>query len=111
MLDRSTVILYGWKLTDEDQINSVYDDFCDDYEDFIENHIVIDSMCGNYCYIGEINKYFDNDEEWEFSLEDDLSSEAASKLYDYLSKNIELTKIVNHYVKGQPQLYIFNHIS
>lgn len=117
-VDRTSYLLYGFKVTKKRQMD-VFDDHYDElmedepFSDMFNNEdsnqtIVFDSMCGNYVYIGvklaELDEY-DNDETVELDKEKLLKIDEELKKYmkdwpDYL-----LTLFNN----VEPKLYFFVH--
>jgi hypothetical protein len=122
MLDYRVVALYGWKIENKvvnnRKQNNVTNflkklqEWDENYYDDAQEIIVEDSMRGQYVYVGAIMAYFDPTEDDQVVILDDkeLQDKAIAKFNKYIDEHPEFDEIFKKYKKGEPALYLFNHI-
>lgn len=122
MLDYRVVALYGWKIENKVVNNRKQNDatnfmkkLCewnDDYYDDTQEIMVEDTMSGQYVYVGAIMASFDPTEDKKVVILDDkeLQDKAIAKFNKYIDEHPEFDEIFKKYKKGEPALYLFNHI-
>ena len=122
MLDYRVVALYGWKIENKvvnnRKQNNVTNflkklqEWDEDYYDDAQEIMVEDSMRGQYVYVGAIMAYFDPTEDDQVVILDDkeLQDKAIAKFNKYIDEHPEFDEIFKKYKKGEPALYLFNHI-
>ncbi len=118
-VDRTSYLLYGFKVEDEDKMKIIdvehYEDLMEEepYSSIFNNvdsdqTIISDAMCGEYIYVGlklaEIDEYDDNE-----TVE--LSIEELTKLNDKLKKAMKEWPdyLVDLFKDDTPKLYFFIH--
>lgn len=122
MLDYRVVALYGWKIENKvvnnRKQNNVTNflkklqEWDEDYYDDAQEIMVEDTMRGQYVYVGAIMAYFDPTEDDQVVILDDkeLQDKAIAKFNKYIDEHPEFDEIFKKYKKGEPALYLFNHI-
>lgn len=122
MLDYRVVALYGWKIENKvvnnRKQNNVTNflkklqEWDEDYYDDAQEIMVEDNMRGQYVYVGAIMAYFDPTEDDQVVILDDkeLQDKAIAKFNKYIDEHPEFDEIFKKYKKGEPALYLFNHI-
>lgn len=122
MLDYRVVALYGWKIENKvvnnRKQNNVTNflkklqEWDEDYYDDAQEIMVEDTMRGQYVYVGAIMAYFDPTEDDQVVILDnkELQDKAIAKFNKYIDEHPEFDEIFKKYKKGEPALYLFNHI-
>lgn len=115
MIDRHTVILKGWKFTSNKlkEIDRILDEDMDAWGDndyILDKFTVSDTMCGDYTYIGAVILNEDNDEEFEFTITEDIVNKKYEEFVKWQQENPKFWDLLRPYCKGEPKLYCFNHI-
>lgn len=122
MLDYRVVALYGWKIENKvvnnRKQNNVTNflkklqEWDEDYYDDAQEIMVEDTMRGQYVYVGAIMAYFDPTEDDQVVILDDkeLQDKAIAKFNKYIDEHPKFDEIFKKYKKGEPALYLFNHI-
>lgn len=112
MIDNNTVVLYGWKVTDDniEKLQNELETWDEDYFDKIQDIIVEDTMCGNYIYFGAILASYDADEGEEVIIDSKLIKKATDVYNKKIKNEPELDKILKKYAKKQAKLYVFQQI-
>ena len=112
MIDNNTVVLYGWKVTDDniEKLQNELEVWDEDYFDKIQDIIIEDTMCGNYIYFGAILASYDADESEEVIIDSKLIKKATDVYNKKIKAEPELNKIFKKYAKKQPKLYVFQNI-
>ncbi len=122
MLDYRVVAIYGWKIENKVVNNRKQNDatnfmkklreWNDDYYDDTQEIMVEDTMSGQYVYVGAIMAYFDPTEDGHEVILDDkeLQDKVIAKFNKFIDKYPEFDEIFKKYKKGEPALYLFNHI-
>ena len=117
-IDRTSYLLYGFKVTDKNQIE-VFDDH---YEDLLEEKpysnmfnntkseqtIVYDYMCGEYIYIGLRLASVDEDDETPVELSESDLHNLNEKLNNCMSNWPDY--LVDMFKNIEPKLYLFIHV-
>lgn len=115
MINHYTIIFRGWKI-EKENVGSFEDDLDEagywDDDELFDGRVVVDSMCGNYCYFGTQIKSFDNDEDDDWCYE--VNSLDESKAWEDFSKwrneHPEIwQKFGKKYCNGTPRTYIFQY--
>lgn len=122
MLDYRVVALYGWKIENKVVNNRKQNDatnfmkklqeWDEDYYDDAQEIMIEDTMRGRYVYVGAIMAFFDPTEDDQVVILDDkeLQDKAIAKFNKYIDEHPEFDEIFKKYKKGEPALYLFNHI-
>lgn len=122
MLDYRVVAIYGWKIENKvvnnRKQNNVTNflkklqEWDEDYYNDAQEIMVEDTMRGQYIYVGAIMAYFDPTEDNQVVILDDkeLQDKAIAKFNKYIDEHPEFDEIFKKYKKGEPALYLFNHI-
>lgn len=112
-LDNFTKIVYGWKFEGQEMENLQNDleEYDDEYYDKLQEFIVDDTMCGNYLYVGPVLESYDA--VWdpkEVIINEELKNNGINNWETFNKENPKIAEIFNKYIKGEPQLYVFQQI-
>ena len=94
-VDCRTYLIYGVDITYD-----VYKKFDEEYELYDSNNIVVDGMCGNYCYYGEILGTVSEDDSSTIIVDNNLE-----ELYDKIKDEL----MDQFGISDEPKLILFNH--
>ena len=112
MIDNNTVVLFGWKVTDNtvEKLRNELEVWDENYFDKIQDIIIEDTMCGNYIYFGAILAQYNADEGGEVIMDSKLIKKATDVYNKKIKAEPELDKIFKKYAKKQAKLYVFQQI-
>lgn len=108
MIDKETIVLYGWKITDNiDELQNELEIWCEDWIEETQDIIVDDPMCNNYIYFGAIIGKYDVIDGGEIIVDNNLIKNAVYKWNKFLEINSEFENIILKYKNIEPKLYVF----
>jgi hypothetical protein len=114
MIDNYTVVLYGWRIEDQKEINKFVkklEKIDEDYYDKFQNIMVEDVSAGGYFYFGAVLVRYDaTDDPDAVIINSELINKATSEYHKTLEKYPELEKLFKKYTKTPAQLFVFQHI-
>lgn len=114
MIDNHTIVIYGWKIEDIDEIHKIrkkLEKIDEDYWDKFQNIMIDDTMCGDYLYFGAILVNYDaGDDPDPVVINSELIDKATSEYNKIIEENSELKKVFKKYTKTPAQLFVFQHV-
>ena len=112
MIDNNTVVIFGWKVTDNniEKLQNELEAWDEDYFDKIQDILIEDTMCGNYIYFGAILAQYDAGEGGEVIIDSKLIKKATDTYNKKIKNYPEVDKILSKYAKKKAKLYVFQQI-